>query len=307
MEHIHHRSEHHTTNSSPSQKPLVIVFFLTISYFGFEIVGGLLSNSLALLADAGHMLSDVAALGIALFAAFVARRSPNAKCTYGYRRSEILAALANGIALFAIAITILIEAYQRFRNPPAINSGLMAVVAVGGLLVNVVSIWVLSGSNRENLNLRGAFLHVLTDALGSVGAIISAALIGMFGWVWADAAASMAIAFLVVISAWPLIKESIAIIMESAPKHVDVQSVRRAIADTPEVVGVHDLHVWAITNEIACLSAHIAVVSEDNRQDVLDKIKRLLRDRFRIRHVTIQIEQVDSDGHPISDCVICDG
>lgn len=266
----------------------------------------MLSNSLALLADAGHMFSDIAALALALFAAHIARRAPNAKCTYGYRRSEILAALANGTALFVIALYILVEAYHRFRNPPAIDSALMAVVAVGGLLVNALSLWVLFGGKKDNLNVRGAFLHVLADTLGSVGAIVSAVLIGLFGWNWADPAASVLIALLVIASAQPLVKESIAIIMESAPKSIDVRLVRRAITELPEVVGIHDLHVWAITREMTCLSAHISVESEDDRQDTLNKLRNLLADRFHIQHVTIQIERVDSGGRTIRDCIVCD-
>lgn len=307
MNHSHHIDRAGRLNRDENQKRLFLVFLLTATYLIVELIGALLSNSLALLADAGHMFSDVAALAVSLFAALIARRSPTPKRTYGYYRSEILAALFNGAALIGIAFYIFIEAFGRFRHPPEIKSGLMAVVATGGLLVNIVSLSVLFGGNRKNLNFQGAFLHVLNDTLGSVGALASALLVGLFGWAWADPAASILIAFLVISSAWPLLKESVAIIMESVPAGIDSQSVRRAIAQTSGVAQVNDLHIWAINKGLTCLSAHVAVARDEDRQDTLDKLKTLLRDRFEIRHVTIQIESVDPDIHPSQrNCSVCE-
>jgi cobalt-zinc-cadmium efflux system protein len=244
------------------------------------------------------MFSDAAALALSLFAAAVARRSPTPKRSYGYYRTEILAAMINGVALFVIALYILFEAYGRIRTEPAIKSGLMLIVAVGGLCINLASLWILSSGRRDNLNVRGAFLHVMTDTLGSIGAIASALLIGAFGWKWADPVASILIAILIVASAWPVLREAISIIMESAPKDVNVYEVQKAIAETNGVVDVHDLHIWSITSGKTCLSAHVVIGNDGDQQVTLIALKDLLRERFAIRHVTIQIEQIDLDKHP---------
>ena len=238
---------------------LGIVLALVSAYLVAEVVGGLLTNSLALLADAGHMLSDAAALALSLFAIWIAERPATPARTYGYYRTEILAALVNGATLIAIAIYIFIEAFQRFRAPPEVLGGLMMTFAAGGLVVNLAGLWILNAGRGESLNMRGAWLHVLTDALGSVGAIVGGALIYFFGWSWADPAVSVLIGLLVLYSSWGLLKESVAVLMEGTPGQIDVDAVRDAIASVPAVRGVHDLHVWSITSGMVALSAHVTV------------------------------------------------
>ncbi len=292
-----------------NQRRLLGALALTAAYTVAELVGGLLSNSLALLADAGHMFSDTAALALSLFAAWMARRPPTPTRTYGYYRTEILAALVNGAALMAIASTIVVEAYHRFQDPPAVKSGLMLAVAVGGLLVNAVGLGILAGGRGENLNIRGAWLHVFADALGSIGAILSALLMLGFGWNWADPLASVLIAILVIYSSWSLLKDAVAVVMEGAPEGVDVDALRAAIIETGGVAHVHDLHVWSITTGMACFSAHVVVQGGYEPQDVLARLRTVLQDRFGIHHSTIQIEQhgaadPKSDPNP-SDCTAC--
>ena len=258
---------------------------------GAEVAGGLLTGSLALLADAGHMLSDAAALALSLFALWIAdRRAPGALRTYGYYRAEILAALVNGAALVAIAILIVVEAVGRLSDPPAVEAAGMTAVAAGGLVVNLAALALLHGSRDLNLNLRGAWLHVASDALGSVQAIVAGVVIWKFGWRWADPVASLVIAVLVVWSAWGLLKEALAVLMEAAPGHIDVDSVRGAILDVGCVAGVHDLHVWSISTGFDCLSAHVVAGDGKERDVLLDELRRMLHDRFGIEHVTIQLE-----------------
>ena len=255
-----------------------------------EVVGGLLTNSLALLADAGHMLSDVAALGLSLFAAWIAERPPTPKRTYGYYRAEILAALANGATLIAISVYIFVEAYHRLRQTPEVQGPAMLAVAVGGLAVNLVSLWLLHGGREESLNVHGAWLHVLTDALGSVGAIAAAALIWAFGWAWADPVASVLIGLLVVYSSWRLLAESVSVLLESAPKGIDVDEVHRAMRGVPGVLAVHDLHVWSITSGLNCLSAHVVAAEGQPHAALLKTLRADLHEKFGLDHLTIQIE-----------------
>lgn len=257
---------------------------------GAEVVGGVLANSLALLADAGHMLSDAGALALALVAIRVADRPATAQHTFGFHRAEILAALANGATLVAIALFILFEAYERLWNPPAVAGGLMLAVAVGGLAVNGAGLWLLHGGRDESLNVKGAWLHVLTDALGSVQAIVAGALILAFGWRWVDPVASIVIALLVIYSAWSILAQSVAVLMERAPGHLDVDEVRAALVSLPHVAGVHDLHVWTITSGFVALSVHVTCRDLVTRDAVLHAAQHLLADRFNIRHTTIQID-----------------
>jgi cobalt-zinc-cadmium efflux system protein len=263
-----------------------------------EIVGGLVTNSLALLADAGHMFSDVAALGLSLFAIWIAERPPTPKRTYGYYRTEILAALINGATLIAVAIYIFIEAYQRLQQPPEVMGAVMIWIAVGGLVVNVLALWILRAGHDENLNVHGAWLHVLTDALGSVGAIVAGMLIWSFAWNWADPVISVLIGLLVIYSAWRLVMESVHVLMESAPLDIDVDEVRQTIAETAGVNDVHDLHVWTITSGLDSLSAHIVANESVSHADLLKRLRRTLHERFGIDHVTIQIEPEGFDERP---------
>lgn len=272
------------------RRRLAITLVLAASYMVAEVVGGLLTGSLALLADAGHMLSDVAALALSLFALWLAQRPATDERTFGWHRVEILAALANGSALVAIALVVVIEAVGRMGAPPDVQAGPMLAVATGGLVVNLVGLAVLHGGREGSLNLRGAWLHVLSDALGSVGAMAAGGAILAFGWTWADPVASIGIAILVTASAWQLLRETVAVLLEASPPHIDVAEVRDALAAVPGVVSVHDLHVWTITSGLVSLSCHVQSVEDVKDPDLLAELQALLRSRFAIDHATIQLE-----------------
>jgi cobalt-zinc-cadmium efflux system protein len=254
-----------------------------------EFIGGWWTGSLALLADAGHMLSDVAALGLSFFAIWLADRPSPAHRTYGYYRAEILAALANGTALAVISIFIVVEAIKRFGTPQDVLAGPMVVIASGGLAVNLIGLAILHAGRAENLNVRGAWLHVLTDALGSVGAIAAGLCIYFLQWQWADPVASVVIAALVLYSAWRLIEEALSVLMESAPQGVDVQTIHAALLNRPGVVAVHDLHVWTITSGLPALSVHV-VTDQTAYEAILDDARTTLHREFGIDHVTVQVE-----------------
>jgi cobalt-zinc-cadmium efflux system protein len=290
-----HSHPHHAASANRSR--LAWTLGLAAAYMVAEAVGGWLTGSLALLADAGHMLSDVAALGLSLFCMSMARRPPTSKRTYGYHRMEILAALANGAALVAISVFVLAEAVQRLRQPTAVDAPAMMGIAVGGLLVNLAGLWILREGRSDSLNVRGAWLHVLTDALGSVQAIAAGVLIWAFGWRWADPAASVLIALLVIYSSWSLLQEATAVLMESAPPHMDVDRMRDAMMCVPGVLEVHDLHVWTITSGLDSLSAHVVVEEGRFNCDLLAEIRAALHDRFGIHHMTVQIETEAFEEH----------
>jgi len=254
-----------------------------------------LTNSLALLSDAGHMFSDIAALGLSLFAFRMSRRPATAKRTYGYHRVEILAALINGLTLWLIVGIIFHEAYHRFLNPPEVQSLGMLVVATLGLGVNVAAGFILYGSDRESLNLRGAFLHVVGDALGSVGAIAAGIIMLVTGWYLADPLISIFIGLLILYSSWGLVKESIEILMQSVPKGIDIEEVQRAIEQVSGVTKVHDLHIWAVTSGVSTLSAHVVVNGREDFHLVLNELEVILRERFNIEHTTIQLETEDRE------------
>lgn len=263
---------------------------LVLAYMAAEVAGGLVSGSLALLADAGHMLSDAGSLALALFALWIAERPPTREKTYGYYRTEILAALANGVTLVLVALYIFYEAWHRFQDPPDVTGAIMMGVATGGLLVNLAGLALLHSSRDRSLNLRGAWLHVLADAAGSVGAIVAGVLVWWQGWNWADPAVSVLIGLLVLASSWSLLKESVAVLMEAAPAGIDVDRVRDEMVGIDGVVGVHDLHVWSITSGLVSLSAHVAVDDTRPAAAVLGEVRHALQDRFGIGHTTIQLE-----------------
>ncbi len=275
---------------SAGRRILVLVLGLTATFMVAEVVGGLLSNSLALLADAAHMLTDVAAIALALFALWFAQRPATPEKTYGYLRLEILAALVNGAALIVIALGIFYGAYQRFANPEPVESRLMLAVAAVGLLVNVVAAVLLHRSAGHNLNLRGAYLHVLGDLLGSVGAIVAALVILTTGWVVADPLISIVIGLLILVSSWKLVRESVDVLLEAVPRHIDLAEVHRAIEEIPGVEEVHDLHVWTVTSGFLAMSGHAVVRDPAQYQRVLNEIHDRMHDRFGIRHVTVQLE-----------------
>ena len=283
---MHKLGENRVDNS----RRLGIVLALTLVYMIIEIIGSLLANSLALLADAGHMLSDAGALGLSLLALWIAQIPATSSHTYGYYRTEILAALVNGAALIAVTIFIFMEAYQRIGKPPEIEGALMLGIAIGGLLINTLGLWILNPGKSQNLNVHGARLHLAADALGSLGVIFAGVLIWVFGWNWADPIASLLISVLVVYSSWVLLKETVAVLMESAPGHIDVDEVRNVICRIADVRSAHDLHVWTITSGMVALSVHIVVAGDRPARLVLAELREILHERFGIDHTTIQIE-----------------
>lgn len=285
-----HGHVHGERTGDRSRTRLAVTLGLIAVYMVAEAIGGILTGSLALLADAGHMLSDVGALGLALFAIWFARRPSGPRHTYGYYRTEILAALANAATLAAIAILIFVEALRRFESPPGVAGGPMVIVAAGGFLVNLTALRILHGATTENLNVRGAWLHVFADLIGSVQALVAGALIWAFGWNLADPIASILIAALVVYSSLGLLRESVAVLMESAPGHIDVDAVRTAMVAMPDVASVHDLHIWTITSGMESLSAHIVVRGGASPAAALRDLREMLHDQFGIDHITIQIE-----------------
>ena len=287
----HHHGHSCTPHRARNKRRLAVVLVLTALYMVAEVVGGWFSGSLALLADAGHMFSDAAALGLSLFAAWIAERPPTPTLSYGYYRAEILAALANAATLIAISIFVFIEAAGRLLAPEPVAGPLMMAVAAGGLCVNVAGLAMLHAGKSDSLNIHGAWLHLLTDALGSVAALLAAALIWRFGWSWADPVASILIGILVIYSAWDLLKESIAILMQSAPRRLDVDAVRNCLASVSGVCGVHDLHVWTITSGMESLSAHIVLAQSDSADAALAAIRQAVHQQFGIDHITIQIER----------------
>lgn len=296
--HAHgHGHSHAAHGREANRSRLMLVLYLSAAYLVAEVIGGVLTNSLALLADAGHMFSDVASLGLAVVAMRVAQRPPTSQRTFGYHRAEILAALANGATLVAASAWIVIEAWQRFRQPPTVDGAPMMAIAAGGLLVNLLSLRLLSGGREDGLNMRGAWLHVATDALGSVGAIVAGLLVWRFELNWADPAVSVLIAALVAFSSWRLLRETVDVLMESAPPHVDVAQIRRALSGVAGIASVHDLHVWSIGSGMVALSGHVQLTPEAPVGDaiLLAQLCGLLRERFDIRHVTIQIEPLGFD------------
>ncbi len=267
-----------------------------------EALGGWLTNSLALLADAGHMLTDVAALSLTLFAIWFASRPATSKKTYGYYRLEILAAFVNGIALVLLSVWIIYEAFQRWSSPPQIKGFELTMIAMGGLIVNIIAAFLLHSDHKHDLNMRGAFLHVMGDLLGSVAAIIAGILILSFGWLWADAVCSVLISLIIIFGAWRLILESVNVLLEGTPSHINLGAVEEEILNTAGVGGVHDLHVWTISSGIEALSAHITHDESVIHSELLTAIRQKLHDGFGIDHLTIQMETLDLEAEAVYVC-----
>lgn len=285
-----HDHDHEELSREGSVRALSWTLGLVVLYMGAEVVGGLLANSLALLADAGHMLSDAGSLALALFALWIASRPPTPERSYGYYRTEILAALANGVTLVLVALFVFREAWHRFHDPPEVAGALMMAIATGGLLVNVAGLWILREARSGSLNVRGAWLHVLADAAGSAGAVVAGGLIWLLGWRWVDPLASVLIGCLVLASSWRLLQESAAVLMQMAPGHIDVDRVRDALMSVEGVEAVHDLHVWTVTSGIESLSAHVVVNAGRSARETLSALRRAVHEPFGIDHVTIQLE-----------------
>ncbi len=284
---------HHSHDSNKNSRVRVlVVLVITFFYMIAEVIGGFFSGSLSLLSDAGHMFADVAALSISLFAVVVAARPPDNKATYGYYRAEILAALLNGVVLVLVALLIMKEAFMRIGQPAEIEAVPMILIALGGLIINLVGLWFLSKDKDKNLNIRGAWLHVFSDTLGSIGVVICGLLILLFNITMADAIVSMIIAALISYSAIKLILESVNVLMEHTPAHIDSNEVQFQISKIDGVNRVHDLHIWSITSGRDALSAHVVAKEGVNYDELLIAIKELLCSRFHIEHTTIQIEKI---------------
>jgi cobalt-zinc-cadmium efflux system protein len=275
-----------------NRRALAIVFALTLTFTIVEVVGGLITGSLALLADAGHMLSDDLSLGLALFAVWLAGRPATPNRSFGYKRAEILAALFNGVTLVAISIWIFVEAYRRFQYPPEILGGWMLAVAVLGLLVNVAGASILSRSEGESLNVQGALRHVIADLLGSVGAIVAAGLIILTGWRYADPLISLLIGLLVLGSSWKLLRDSVNILLEQTPRGIDAREVGKKMAAAEGIEEVHDLHIWTITSGFPALSAHVLVGRDQNCHARRRDLEELLAREYGIEHTTLQVDHI---------------
>ncbi len=272
------------------RRPLTFAFALTAAYCAAEVVGGWLTNSLALLSDAGHMLADVGALGLSLFAMRLAERPPTAEKTFGYHRVEILAAFVNGLLLWLVVGLLFREAYGRLLDPPAVHGRGMIAVAVVGLGVNLVSLYLLHGPHAESLNVRGAFAHVAGDALGSVGAIVAGVLVLVFGWNLADPLVSLGIGVLILFNSWGIVRESVDILMQGTPRELSLAEIEQCLLTIEGVRQVHDLHVWTQTSGRYLLSAHLVVSVPADPRGIVETAQGRLRERFGIGHSTVQLD-----------------
>ena len=285
-------ARHDHGHGSDNERRVLWALLLTAGFMAVEVAGGLISGSLALLADAAHMLTDAASLALAWFAFRIARRPPDYRRSYGYHRSQVLAAFVNGAVLLAIVGWIFFEAVQRLRAPVPVEGGLMLVVATLGLAVNIAAFLVLHGGDRQNLNLRGATVHVLGDMLGSAAAIIGALVILATGWTPIDAILSMLVGLLVLRSAWLVVRESTHILLEGTPAEIEPQDLRQALMDDiPDLEDVHHIHAWSLTPERPLITLHARVYETADSQAVLIRVKQVLSDRFGIDHSTVQVER----------------
>jgi cobalt-zinc-cadmium efflux system protein len=304
--HGHDHSHSHNINNAKEKKALIIVLGLTFSFMIVEAVAGFYTGSLALLSDAGHMLTDVFAVSLAFFAIWFKEKPPTPTKTFGFYRAEILAAFFNSLLLFAISAGILIEAYKRLLTPHEVKSVEMTIVAVVGLLINLTSAYVLFKYQSGNLNIKGALYHVISDALGSVGAIVAGIIMITTKWYYADSLISILVSILIIRGAWVLFKESSHILLEGTPKGIDLDLVKTCICSKENVISVHDLHVWTLTQGFEALSAHVVVQDMDNSENILSDLKKELSEKFKISHVTLQLEidECDETNGPCYDNVI---
>ena len=296
------KHSHNHRHRSESWRRLSLVLVLTAFYMFAELAGAWWTGSLALLADAGHMFTDVAALILALTAVWFGSRPATSRKTFGYYRLEIIAALVNGVALVVISIFIFYGAYERWFSPPVIKSGPMIVVAIGGLFINLICAWILHSHEEVDLNMRGAWMHVMGDALGSVAAILAGVCISLFGWYAADAVFSVLISLLIIWGSIRLIRESTNVLLEGTPAHINLAAVENAILDTNGVADVHDLHVWTITSGREALSAHVIHADSISQPDLLRELRMKLHDRFGVDHLTIQMETPDFEDETFHFC-----
>ncbi len=288
--HNHVHNHNHAVSGQSHSKRLWWALGLTSSFLIVEVVGGLLTQSLALLSDAAHMFTDTAALAIALTAIQIARRPADRKRTFGYHRFEILAAAFNALLLFMVAFYILYEAWMRIQQPAEIESMGMLGIAITGLLVNLLSMYLLIGGKEQSLNIKGAYLEVLSDALGSVGVIAGALIIMFTGWLWVDSIIAVAIGFWVLPRTWILLRDSLNILLEGVPANINLDNIRTDLKQLDGVDDVHDLHVWALTSGKSSMTAHLVVPSADTQQ-ILEAARELLAQRYQLHHITLQCER----------------
>jgi cobalt-zinc-cadmium efflux system protein len=291
MGHAHAHSHAHglDVRRAGNRSRMVIAMAINLVLLVGTVVGGILTDSLALLADAGHLLSDVGAIAIGLIAARLAAMAPTPERTYGLQRTEVLGALANGVLLVVVSVLIVVEALSRFGSPPDVSGAGMLAVGLAGLAGNIAATWVLAAGDRADLNLEGVLRHSAADALSSIGVVVAAILILTVGWDAADPVASLVIAALILVGSWRLLKEPVDVLLESAPAGMDVSAIGSAMAAEEDVVEIHDLHIWTVTSGFPALSAHVVVRRGCDRDRVLRRIERLLHDRFGIDHTTLQM------------------
>jgi len=279
-----------------SKSRLLIVLYVTATYMVAEIIGAFYTKSLGLLADAGHMLSDVGSLVLALVAIWFASRPPNALKTYGYYRSEILAGLINGVLLVGLSIFIFFESYQRLSDPPEVKSLPMLIVAIMGLVVNFISFKLLHGVAKDSINTKAAYLEVMSDMLATIGVILAAVIMLFTGWYQADPIISALIGLMILPRTWNLLKECTNVLMEGTPGHINLTSLRNAMLAVPGVVEMHDIHVWTITSGRDAMSGHVTINREVPAENILSEITRIAQDEFGINHTTFQVEETECKG-----------
>ena len=292
-----HGHSHQVSASGRNKKPLMIVLGLTTAYMLAEVIGGLLTNSLALLADAGHMLTDVGGLALALMAIKFAERPATAERTYGYYRVEILAALTNAVVLIGISLYILYEAYERFRNPPEVQSGAMLLIASIGLAINIAGVFILRSGSKESLNMKGAYFEVLSDMLTSVGVIIAGVIMLTTGWYYADPIISAGIGLFIFPRTWSLLKDAVGVLLEGTPSDVNITALRDTLSRLEGVSEIHDLHVWSLTSGVNALSVHAVLANDSEHDDVLARVHACCTREFKIAHVTAQTEREEFACH----------
>jgi cobalt-zinc-cadmium efflux system protein len=288
---------HGTSASGRNKKRLAIVLALTSTYLIAEVVGGIVTGSLALLADAGHMLTDVGGLALALMAIRFAERPATPERTYGFYRVEILAALTNAVVLIGISLYILYEAYERFRNPPEVQSGGMLAVAAIGLVINVVGIFILRAGSQESLNMKGAYFEVLSDLLTSVGVIIAGLIMLTTGWYYADPIISAGIGLFIFPRTWVLLKDAVGVLLEGTPSDVNIAQLRLSLSEIEGVHSLHDLHVWSLTSGVNAMSVHVAMVDGVKCEDLLKRVHDHCTKLFKISHITVQVEPRGFEEH----------